>query len=188
MPLWIFAAAWVCPSTANFTFQFSIAFVMKFMTLSDVLDIFRHSIIQVCRTTLCYGYIFPPNLNLLEYVLIYIYNRTSLPLISRPHSFCSSGNSPQHTSTHYYFTFWGVFHTSVCWWAFTGIQVTVNLLRSPELFSEFWLISTMVRMGLSPFFLWSPTLPVSFQSFSELFQARHLQLVSPLSSCSKAFF
>ena len=35
-------------TTADFISQFSIAFVMKLMTLWDILFIFRHSVIQVC--------------------------------------------------------------------------------------------------------------------------------------------
>ena len=46
--LWIFTSSKVCPTRFNFTFQIFMSFVMKFMTLSDSLYIFRHSIIKVC--------------------------------------------------------------------------------------------------------------------------------------------
>ena len=52
MPLWIFTSARVCPLALNSTLQFSIAFTMQFKFLSDILYIFRHSIIQVFETML----------------------------------------------------------------------------------------------------------------------------------------
>ena len=36
-----------------------------------------------------------------------------------------------------------VFHTSACWWFFTGVWVTTCLLKSQGLLSVFWLISIM---------------------------------------------
>ena len=35
------------------------------------------------------------------------------------------------------------FHNSVCWRFFTGVLVTASFVKSPELFSVFWLISTI---------------------------------------------
>ena len=43
--------------------------------------------------------------------------------------------------------YWRVFHTSVSWQSFTRIWITVSLLRSPGLFSVFWLTSTMLQFG-----------------------------------------
>ena len=43
---------------------------------------------------------------------------------------------------YYYYYSFGVFH-SVSWLSFTGVWVTANLLKSPGLFSVFWLISIM---------------------------------------------
>ena len=42
IPLWIFTSAKVFPPAFNSTFQFFIASVMNFMTLSDILYIFRY--------------------------------------------------------------------------------------------------------------------------------------------------
>ena len=41
---------------------------------------------------------------------------------------------------HYYMIiyFFRVFHISISWWFFTGVWVTVSLLKSPELCSVFW--------------------------------------------------
>ena len=49
MPLWIFPLLGFDLSL-SIPFQFSIEFKMKFMILSNILYIFRHSIIQVCDT------------------------------------------------------------------------------------------------------------------------------------------
>ena len=38
---------------------------------------------------------------------------------------------------------WRIFLTSVSWWAFSGVWVTASRLKSPGLFSVFWLIFTM---------------------------------------------
>ena len=37
-----------------------------------------------------------------------------------------------------------IFHTSVSWWSFKGVWVTVSLLKSPKLFSVFWPILIML--------------------------------------------
>ena len=50
--LWIFSSARVFSPAVCSTLQFFMAFVVKFMTLSDILYIFSHSIIQVYRTIL----------------------------------------------------------------------------------------------------------------------------------------
>ena len=49
-PLGIFTSTWVFFPAINFTFQFSMAFVIKFITLLDILNILRHSLTQVCDT------------------------------------------------------------------------------------------------------------------------------------------
>ena len=78
------------------------------MILSNILNIFRHFIIQVCGTILlvfCSLSIpwlyFLPCFNPLEDVLIYICSRSSVPVVLLRNSFCSSGKSPQHTSKYY---------------------------------------------------------------------------------------
>ena len=49
IPLWIFSSSRVC-SAVNSTFQFFMVFLIRFMILLDILYIFRHSLIQICRT------------------------------------------------------------------------------------------------------------------------------------------
>ena len=41
---------------------------------------------------------------------------------------------------------WEFFHISVSWWSFTGVWVTASLLKSPGLFSIFWLISIFISL------------------------------------------
>ena len=43
-----------------------------------------------------------------------------------------------------------VFHIIVSWWFFTGDWVTASFLKSPGLFSVFWLFSVMLLFGWSP--------------------------------------
>ena len=43
-----------------------------------------------------------------------------------------------------------IFHTNINWWTFTGVWVTASLLKSPGLFSVFWLILTVLSFGWSP--------------------------------------
>ena len=47
MPLWIFNSSKDCLPAVNSSLQFSIALVMKFITGSDILNIFRYSIIHI---------------------------------------------------------------------------------------------------------------------------------------------
>ena len=42
---------------------------------------------------------------------------------------------------YYYFYSLRVFHISISWWSFAGVWVTASFLKSPGLFSVFWLIS-----------------------------------------------
>ena len=42
------------------------------------------------------------------------------------------------------FYFLRVYHFSISWWFSTGIWVTASLIKSPGLFSVFWLISAML--------------------------------------------
>ena len=51
---------------------------------------------------------------------------------------------------YYYYLLIRVFHISVAWWSFTGDWVTASLLKSPGLFSVFWLFSKMLLFGWSP--------------------------------------
>ena len=37
-----------------------------------------------------------------------------------------------------------VFHISISWWSFTGVWVTASILKSPGLFTVFWLFSIML--------------------------------------------
>ena len=45
---------------------------------------------------------------------------------------------------YYHYLLIRVFHISVSWWFFTGVWVTASLLKSPRLFSLFWLFSIML--------------------------------------------
>ena len=55
-----------------------------------------------------------------------------------------------------------VFHISVSWWFFTGVWVTSSLLKSPGLFSVFWLFSIMLSFGWSPLPLFTvPKAPIT---------------------------
>ena len=71
---------------------------------------------------------------------------------------------------YHYFTYLWVLHNSVSWWFFTEIWVTASLLKSPEFFLVFWLISTMVLF---------PRPPVSVLILWWQYRAHQLQLVSP---------
>ena len=96
MPLWIFTFAWVCLAV-NSTFRFSMTFVIKFMTLSAILYIFSHSVIQVLlhhmkvfllsiHTTAKLFAVFWP---LWRYTVLYRIGN----LVPLWHPFCPSGNS-----------------------------------------------------------------------------------------------
>ena len=79
---------------------------------------------------------------------------------------------------YYYYYYLGDFHTSVRWWSFTEIWVTVSLLRFPGIFSVFWSILTMLYFGWSWFIIRFTTLPVPLSSVWVSFRAQPLQLVS----------
>ena len=51
-----------------------------------------------------------------------------------------------------------VFHISFSWWFFTGVWVTVSLLKSPGLFPVFWPFSIMLKFGWSPLVFQFPCL------------------------------
>ena len=90
---------------------------------------------------------------------------------------------------HYYFcTPLRVFHTSVSWWFFTGIWMTVILFRSPGVFSVFWPISTMLYFLEVLLVLLFPSPPVPVPILWWLYQVHQLQLLSPSLSCSIVFF
>ena len=55
-----------------------------------------------------------------------------------------------HVLSLFLVSFLRVFHISVSWWFFAGVWVTANLLKSPGLFSVFWLIWIMLLFGWSP--------------------------------------
>ena len=61
---------------------------------------------------------------------------------------------------YYYFTLLRIFHNSVSWWFFTRIWVTVSLLKSPGLFSVFWVILVKLLFRWSLLSLLFPILPV----------------------------
>ena len=79
------------------------------------------------------------------------------------------------------------FHTSVSWWLFSGVWMTVSLFNSPGLFSVFWLILVMLWFGWSPLVLQFPTLPAPLSSLGRSFQACYILLGSPLLTGSRAF-
>ena len=47
---------------------------------------------------------------------------------------------------YYYYSLIRAFHISVSRWFFTGVWVTAHLLKSPGLFSVFWLFSIMLSL------------------------------------------
>ena len=53
-----------------------------------------------------------------------------------------------------------VFHISLSWWSFTGVWVTASLLKSPGLFSVFWLFTIMLSFGWSSPIRQLPSPPV----------------------------
>ena len=81
-------------------------------------------------------------------------------------------------NNYYYSTHLRIFHTSVRWWFSTGTWVTASLLKSPELFSGFWPISTMLLYGWSPFVLLFLSSSVSVLNLWWLYRMFQLQLVS----------
>ena len=85
---------------------------------------------------------------------------------------------------YHYFTLMRVFLTSVSWWFLTGVCVTASLLKSPGLFSVFWLILIMLQAGWSLFFFLFLSLLVPLLILWVLIQ---LQLVSLSPSCSIDF-
>ena len=80
------------------------------------------------------------------------------------------------------------FHISISWWSINRVWVIGSLLKSPGLFSVFWLILTVLTFGWSPLFLLFPILPVPVSILWWLYRAHRLQLVSPSLSYSIAFF
>ena len=65
-------------------------------------------------------------------------------------------------ANYFYFTFFEIFYPSLNWWSFIGVWVTASLLRSPELVSVFWPISTIQLF-------WRCRLSSNFQLFQLLF-------------------
>ena len=63
---------------------------------------------------------------------------------------------------YYYYSLIRAFHTSFSRWFFTGAWVTASLLKSPGLFSVFWLFLIMLSFGWSPLVRLLPTPPVPF--------------------------
>ena len=61
---------------------------------------------------------------------------------------------------YYYYLLIRVFHISVSWSFFTGDWVTASLLKSPGLFSVFWLFSIMLCFRWSPLIHQFPSPPV----------------------------
>ena len=80
-----------------------------------------------------------------------------------------------------------VFHISNSWWSFTGIWDRASLLKSPRLFSVFWLISITQLFSWSPLVPLFPSPPILVQILWWLYQEPQLQLVSPLLLCSTLF-
>ena len=76
------------------------------------------------------------------------------------------------------FTSWKFFFfISVNWWSFTGVWVKASLLKSPGLFSVFWLISILMLFGLSPLVFLFSSPPVLVPIFCWQYQEHQLQLV-----------
>ena len=84
----------------------------------------------------------------------------------------------------FFFFFFELIHTSINRWSFTGVWVIASLLKSPELFSVFWPILTVLSFGWSPLVLLFSVLPVHLLLVLWLLRAHQLQLVSPSLSCS----
>ena len=62
------------------------------------------------------------------------------------------------------FYFMREFHTSIRLWSFTGVWETANLLKSPGMFSVFWL---MLPIGWSLLFLRFPTFLTPYKPFGD---------------------
>ena len=88
---------------------------------------------------------------------------------------------------YYSFTSSKVFHINVSWWAFTGVWMTVSLLKSPGLFSVFLLILIILSFGWSPLVLLFPSFLVSLLILWALSLVHQTQLVSPSPLCSIAY-
>ena len=66
--------------------------------------------------------------------------------------------------------------------------MTAYLLKSPGLFSVFWLTSIMLWFGWCSIVLWFQNLPIPSSTIWGLFWTNQLQLMSPPASCSIVFF
>ena len=64
----------------------------------------------------------------------------------------------------YYYSLIRAFLISDSRWIFTGVWVTASLLKSPGLFSVFWLFSIMLSFGWSPLVRQLPSPPVPFSN------------------------
>ena len=78
------------------------------------------------------------------------------------HSVSSSSSSSYYYYYYYYYYYLLIrfFFISVSCWFFTGVWVTANLLKSPGLFSVFFLFSIMLSFGWSPLVRQLSTHPV----------------------------
>ena len=70
---------------------------------------------------------------------------------------------------------------------FTGVWVTLSVLKSPGLFSIFWPISIILLFGWSRFVLRFQTLPPPFPNLRGQFKVHQIQMVSSSHSYSTAF-
>ena len=77
------------------------------------------------------------------------------------------------------FLFFEFFIPAFLRWFLTGFWVTAIIFKSPELFSVFWPILTVLSFGWSQLLFLFPILPVLFPSFWWLYGEHQLQLVSP---------
>ena len=87
----------------------------------------------------------------------------------------------------YYYLLIRDFHINVSWRSFTGDCVTASILKSPGLFSVFWLFSIMRLFGWSPFGCQLPNPPESLIILLLPCQKHQSQLVLLSPSCSTVF-
>ena len=105
--------------------------------------------------------------------------RKHLGTVPRAPTAIGVNDSVMSHSFYYHFTPLRVF--------FTGVWLTVSLLKSPGLFSVFWPILTVLSFRWSPPVFLFPILPVLLPILSWLYRANWFQQVSPSPSWSIGF-
>ena len=112
---------------------------------------------------------------------------TCLMLVLRCHicfHFIANTHYYYYYNHHYYYhySFEGSFT-----WSSTRVWVTASLIKSPEIFSVFWLVLIILSFWWSPLVLLFPNPPVPLSIPCWLYQVKQLQLVSPSLSSSMIF-